>query len=58
MGTLGGGAVVDIPSIDARLVAIEPGDEPSSLHEAGGVIRAVVVGGGIWAGLLFALWPG
>lgn len=57
MGTLGGGAVVDAQSIDSRLVAIEPGDEPSGLHEAGGVLRAVVVGGGIWAGLLFALWP-
>jgi hypothetical protein len=57
MGTLGGGAVVDAQSMDPRLVAIEPGDEASRLHEAGGVIRAVVVGGGIWAGLLFALWP-
>ena len=58
MGTLGGGAVVDAQSIDPRLVAIEPGDEPSSLHEAGGVIRAAMVGSGIWAGLLFAFWPG
>ena len=57
MGTLGGGAVVDAQSMDPRLVAIEASDEASSLHEAGGVIRAVVVGGGIWAGLLFALWP-
>jgi hypothetical protein len=57
MGTLGGGGVIDAQSIDPRLVAIEPGDDPSSLHEAGGVIRAVVVGSGIWAGLLFALWP-
>ena len=57
MGTLGGGTVVDAQSIDPRLVAIEPGDDPSSLHEAGGVIRAVVVGSGIWAGLLFAFWP-
>jgi hypothetical protein len=58
METSGGGAVVDSQSIDPWLVAIELGDEPSSLHEAGGVIRAVVVGSGIWAGLLFALWPG
>jgi hypothetical protein len=58
MGTLGGGTVVDAQSIDPRLVAIELGDELSSLHEAGGVLRAVVVGCGIWAGLLFALWPG
>ncbi|MBS1134199.1 MAG: hypothetical protein H6R02_1340 [Burkholderiaceae bacterium] len=57
MGTLGGGTVVDAQSMDPRLAAIEPGDEPSSLHEAGGVLRAVVVGGGIWAGLLFAFWP-
>lgn len=56
MGTLGGGAVIDAPPIDPGLVLIEPG-EASSLHEAGGVLRAVVVGGGIWAGLLFALWP-
>jgi hypothetical protein len=58
MGTIGGGAAVDAQSMDPRLVAIEPGDEASGLHEAGGVIRAVVVGGGLWAGLLFALWPG
>jgi len=57
MGALGGGVVLDLQSMDPRFVAIEPGDDASSLYVAGGVIRAVVVGGGIWAGLLFALWP-